>query len=602
MQPTPDVGGQPSRRYLVATLIAAMTMCVGSESMASPRGDTQAWKATRTQAYTPADARFDGYAEDKENVSVVVSLKLRNKETLDNYTRDLFRPRSLVFHRFLDRKQSTATFAPTQEQAQEVADYLTRQGFTNVHIAENRLLVTADGNVGVARKAFRTTIARFTRNGVAGIANDSDVQVPEALPQVDQVLGLDTVNPIHTHSLDGGSLQPAYTVTSSGGHGYRPHEFATVYHAGSTPAATDTTVAIVGWGDMTNSVSDLKRYQSDEGFTATPTSVVNTSGRSTNDDTGQGEWAMDAQAIAGISGGVKKLIFYTSGGNASYNFLTGRYSPTGNTNAGLLKAINRAVSDNEAKVVSMSWGASECGSTSPGFANAAFQLGVAQGQTFVASSGDNGAYPCAIPGQALQNGAYGDKTRPSVGYPASSPYVVGVGGTTLDTTVADVYTSESTWPYSGGGTSAVEARPSWQTGSGSHRQVPDVAFDADWDKSPVRYYLTRSNSSGVGTSTYYYNGGTSLAAPLFAGAWARLQTANGNRLGFAAPAIYAYASSQDERLPLQDVSTGSNGEYSATVGWDSATGWGSFDIEAVKTFIANTPGFIDASNTLTSNP
>ncbi|KAF1006192.1 MAG: Pseudomonalisin [Luteibacter sp.] len=601
MQRISIANGRPRRRYLVATLVAAMTMGAASESMASD-GGAQAWKATRTQAYTSADARFDGYAEDKENVSVVVSLKLRNKEALDNYTRDLFRPRSLVFHRFLDKKQSAATFAPTQEQAQEVADYLAKQGFTNVHISENRLLVTADGNVGVARKAFRTTIARFSRNGVAGIANDSDVQVPESLPQVDQVLGLDTVNPIHTHSLDGGSLKPAYTVLTNGGHGYRPHEFATVYHAGSTPAATDTTVAVIGWGDMANSANDLKRYQQDEGFTVTPTSVVNTSGRTTNDDTGQGEWSMDAQAIAGVSGGPKKLIFYTSGGNASYNFLTGRYNPTGNSNAALLKAINRAVSDNEAKVIDMSWGASECGTTSPGFANSAFQLGVAQGQTFVASSGDNGAYPCVIKGQGLANGAYGDRTRPSVGYPASSPYVVGVGGTTLNTSVANVYTSESSWPYSGGGTSGAESRPSWQTGSGAYRQVPDVAFDADWDKSPVRYYLTSSTTSGVNNSGYYYNGGTSLAAPLFAGIWARLQTANGNRLGFAAPAIYAYASSQDERLPLQDITTGNNGKYDATAGWDSATGWGSFDIEAVKTFIANTPGFIDASNALTSNP
>jgi subtilase family serine protease len=250
------------------------------------------------------------------------------------------------------------------------------------------------------------------------------------------------------------------------------------------------------------------------------------------------------------------------------------------------------VSDNAAKVLNMSWGAPECGSTSQGFADAVFQLGVVQGQTFVSSSGDNGAYPC----EASKNGVYGDKSLLSAEYPSSSPYVVAVGGTSLVTSSSNAYVSESAWPYSGGGISSSESTPAWQPASFTHRHVPDLAFDADWTSSPVLFYLTASATSGVAQDGYYLNGGTSLSAPLFVGAWARLESSAANGIGFAAPAIYAYASSTSNPLPLHDVVTGSNGGYSAVKGWDAATGWGSFDIQAVSEFIARTPGFIDASH------
>lgn len=558
------------RRLLAASLILALSVPFAASAADS---STQAWASTRTEAFQSGAAQFQGYAEDGQTVSIAVSLKVRDPDALNNYTHELFRPNSLVYHRFLTKEQSEATFSPTAEQAEAVAAYLKKQGFTNVEIAPNRLVVTADGDVGKARSAFRTTIARFNVQGVNGIANDSAVQVPAELSQIDQVVGLDTTQKMQTYSLPAAQLKPAYVTTSSGGHGYYPQEFATVYHAGTVARASNTAAAVIGWGSMTNAQADLAHFISDKGLPAVPSSIVATA--SSSDDSGQVEWAMDAQAITGVSGGVKSLTFYTSGTNS---------------NSAILKALNRAVSDNTAKVLNMSWGAAECGSTTKGFADSVFQLGVSQGQTFVASSGDNGSYPC----NASANGAYGSKTILSVSYPASSPYVAAVGGTTLNTDTSDNYVSETSWPYSGGGTSTAEATPSWQTGA--HRQVPDLAFDADWDKSPIIFYLTKSSTSGVGTSGYYANGGTSLAAPLFSGSWARLESANANAIGFAPPAIYAYAKSTTTPLPLHDVASGTNGGYSATKGYDLATGWGSFDIQAVANFITANPGFINASN------
>ncbi len=590
-----NAGNGVSRVLTRGRLAGALALMIGMQGAIASgpaySADATTWSATRTFAPYTANAKFNGYAADQEPVSITVTLKLRNQDVLDSYINELFRPGSPSYHQFLSSQDSTALFAPTQQQAQAVADYLGQQGFTHVQIAANRLLITADGTVGAARSAFRTSIGHFSRNGRDGIANTTDVQIPSALSaQVDQVLGFNTIHQAHVFSLPSSQIKPAYTVVSVTGnsqaHAYYPQEFATVYHAGTTTAATSTTVAILGWGSMTNAQTDLSKFESGQGITAVPTAIESTVTKSSTDDSGQGEWGMDAQAIVGISGGVQKLIFYTDGG--TYSSRTGS---SGASNSGLLQVINKAVSDNTARVINMSWGLPECDGA-PGFADSAFQLGVTQGQTFSAATGDNGSYPCPNGSTAPQNGSYGSTTTLSVNYPASSPYVVAAGGTTLNTTSADAYTSEASWPYSGGGVSSSEARPSWQSSSYAHRSVPDVAFDADWTNSPIIVYFTASSTSGIPQSGYYTNGGTSLASPLFVGAWARLESANGNGLGFAAPALYAYSS----QFPFHDVTTGNNGYYSASTGRDNATGWGSFDIQSAATFISATPGFNTATH------
>jgi len=586
-----NYGNGALRSFTRGRLVVALALAIGLPGLAlaapAQSAVAAAWATTSTHVLDTADATFNGYAADQEPVSITVALKLRNKDVLESYTKALFRP-GPSFHQFLSSQESTANFSPTAQQAQAVADYLTKQGFTNVQIAPNRLLVTADGTVGNARNAFRTSIGHFTHNGHSGIVNTSAVQVPAALSeQVDQVLGLQTLHQARTFSLVPSELRPAYTVLSSGAHGYYPQEFATVYHAGTTPTASKTTVAVIGWGSMTNAAADVQKLITDQKLAAVPTSIVSTVTKTSTDDNGQGEWALDGQAIVGISGGVKSLIFYTDGG--TYSSSTGS---SGASNASILTVINKAVSDNTAKVINLSFGLAECYGGA-GYDDSAFQLGVTQGQTFSAASGDNGSYPCAnTNGTQPANGSYSNKKTLSVNYPASSPYVVSVGGTTLSTSTTDVYTSETSWAYSGGGISTSEATPSWQPSTYKFREVPDVAFDADWTNTPIVYYLTKSSTSGVSTSGYYGNGGTSLASPLFVGAWARLESANNNGLGLAAPALYAYSST----FPFHDVTTGNNGGYTAAKGRDNATGWGSFDIQAASTFITATPGFVTATN------
>jgi pseudomonalisin/xanthomonalisin len=161
--------------------------------------------------------------------------------------------------------------------------------------------------------------------------------------------------------------------------------------------------------------------------------------------------------------------------------------------------------------------------------------------------------------------------------------VISVGGTLLNTS-GSTWVSESVWACTtasscqqsanggaGGGPSLTEAAPSWQINSGvlgssTKRGTPDISFDAD----PASGALVIVNGSNQ------HIGGTSLAAPIFTGFWARVQSMNGNALPFPAAAIYQKAASTPGMF--HDITAGSNGGYSAKAGWDYASGYGSLNM------------------------
>jgi pseudomonalisin/xanthomonalisin len=151
--------------------------------------------------------------------------------------------------------------------------------------------------------------------------------------------------------------------------------------------------------------------------------------------------------------------------------------------------------------------------------------------------------------------------------------VIAVGGTTL-TSANGVYQSETAWADGGGGPSVVEAQPYWQTGivPGTARGVPDVAFDGD-PNTGVTIVLNGA--------PYGLIGGTSLSSPIFAGLWARIQSSAGISLRFPADQIYQFSRTQ-RPLAFHDVTTGSNGGYTASAGWDFTTGFGSLNAANVR--------------------
>ncbi len=586
----------------VLIMMGAVSVVQAQSSLPMPTG----WIATGVVPSVPAKAKSLGSVSDETSVPITVALKLQNTAEMDRHLQEINRPGSPSYGQFLSSSDATAAYAPTKTQVKKITDYLARQGYRDITVAPNRLVITAVGTASATKRTFHTDLAEFEVDGVRGIINTQAVSIPaDWKDSVHAVLGLDTINRFRTLARTRNTGKNNTTGGPAGsGVVYKPEDFATVYHTGSITGASKTDVAIIGWGNMTNTVNDLEQLEKSWGWKRedyVPTQIVNLDPLKKPAGGDDSEWNMDAQAIVGLTGGVKSLTFYTA---------------SDSTNDKLLPIINRAVSDNKARVLNMSWGSNEP-EGGAGYFDDAFRLGVIQGQTFVASSGDSGSYPCKtpIPGNACpsdenSNGTYGDRNILAVSYPASSPYVVAVGGTTLSTSSNYAYVSETAWPFSGGGISQYETKPVWQNAVNAlkrlkYRSIPDVAFDADWENSPIQFYETKyqclireilsgdcskyaDSPSGIQLTT---NGGTSLAAPLFAGAWAVLESANNNKLGFAAPILYALAAQPGASSWLHDVVGGSNGGYQASPGWDYATGWGSFDIEALNRRLAiATPG------------
>ncbi len=269
--------------------------------------------------------------------------------------------------------------------------------------------------------------------------------------------------------------------------------------------------------------------------------------------------------------------------------------------AGLLAGLRLAVSDTD--VVSISWDLGEHFFTKAQAAemNSILLAAAADHVTVVASSGDTGGFSDA---QSFGSTLPSESTVKEVSLPASDPFVLAVGGTTLTANPATgAYIRETVWnttgsfaqpgSASGGGFSHLYARPSYQDGVpgiGAMRGVPDVAADADaQDGAPIVY--------AVGSTPFIAPAsGTEAAAPLWAGLMALADQYAHHDLGFVNPAIYRIARSSNYHQAFHDITTGNSdmtmpypagtAGYQATPGWDPATGWGSPDAQVLVPLLA----------------
>jgi subtilase family serine protease len=139
--------------------------------------------------------------------------------------------------------------------------------------------------------------------------------------------------------------------------------------------------------------------------------------------------------------------------------------------------------------------------------------------------------------------------------------------------------------------------------STGNRQVPDVSADAD-PATGYAVYCT-APASGCPTSGWIKVGGTSAAAPMWAGSTSLineyLQKQGKSRMGFANPVLYGLENAQQPYVPFHDVTSGTNLYYPATPGYDEASGWGSPDIYNIARDIANGGG-PTPTPTLTGTP
>ena len=543
------------RRTTLALAVAALCGAVPLAANAASPGLASVAQPTRL---ADGDAVMGGLPMTQP-VPVVIALKLRNRAALEA----LVNGNAL---RQIDGKpvqpMTAATFyadhAPTQKQAQAVADYLARMGYTNIAIAPNRMLVTADGTAETARRAFATTLAQVkTHDGRVAFANTDAVRIPAEIgDKVLSVLGLQTVHTMHTFARP---VQPRSGARTLAITGHNPVEFSSIYGGTGVPAATGINVGIITAGKLDAVYTDLAKFTTTNGLPAVATQQIDT-GAAGTDVSGTGEWDLDSQDIVGAAGGqVQKLVFFNAHSL---------------TNSDLTADINTAVAadTNNAsyltKIINVSLG--ECETSAQGDGSAAaqdqlFLVATGQGQTFAISTGDSGADEC------------GNHTN-TPSWPAASKYVVAVAGTLLDASTT-TWASESVWTDSGGSASTFEPQPSWQTPfipattPTTRRVVADIAFDGD-PNSGAKIYVN-------GALAQY--GGTSLSAPIFAGLWARVLQAHGQGFGFAAPILYALPASD-----FHDITSGKNtgGEhgsigYSALAGFDFASGRGSFNVASV---------------------
>lgn len=357
-------------------------------------------------------------------------------------------------------------------------------------------------------------------------------------------LGYAVPSLLRAQAFDGASA-----MATSGPTGYSPAQIRHAYgfdavSFGAVAAdGAGTTIAIVDAYDNPNIAKDLQQFDLQFGLPDPVFRKVNQTGGATMPAANAGwasEIALDVEWAHAIAPGASILLVEANSSSFS----------------DLLAAVNYARNQPGVVAVSMSWGGGEfSGETTydSTFTTPSGHAGVA----FFASSGDTGA---------------------PVSYPAASPNVVSVGGTSLYVS-SGTYASESGWSGSGGGISAFEPQPSYQSGfvvqSSTRRGNPDVAYDSD----PNTGFPVYDSYNNTGTAKWSQFGGTSAAAPQWA-ALAAIADQGRALAGLGAldgrteflPALYKLAA-----VDFHDVVTGtSTGSpaYSAAAGYDLVTGRG----------------------------
>ena len=538
----------------------ALAVAVGSGVLLSPAAHASgSWVSTATQA-TPLPSNSGAVATDpSQQLHIVVGLQPRNKAQLDALVLAVSTPGDPQFGATITPDQFLADYAPSAADTQAVVSYLTSQGFSNIEVSGNNLTVSAYGSAASVEGAFNTSLVSFLSNGRNVFINTAPAQVPSTLGGiVSAVVGLqDLIEMTVPLQLASTPQDPLTTPPYSG------PQYQIAYDAGATPTGGKTAIGIVTEGDITQVPKDLRSYEQEFNLPQVPYEVVPV-GMQTSDTAGLDEWDLDSQSSSGIAQALKEIVFYNAGSLAD---------------ADLTQAFQKIVSDNQVKAVNMSFGGCETLEYLSGamlLDDIAFEQGAAQGITFFASSGDGGA-SCQLIANAGE-----PVVLSAVEYPASSTYVVGVGGTSLLTNADYSYNNEIAWVSGGGGSSQWELPGAWTSGVipaantlGGMRAVPDIAMVGDPNIGGADVVV---NGSDIGV------GGTSLSSPLALGSWARMESAHGNGLGFAAPILYKTFGQPfgTAAMNFHDIIVGDNYLYPATPGWDFTTGLGTFDIAAVN--------------------
>jgi subtilase family serine protease len=508
-----------------------------------------------------------------QHMRLVLVLPLRNQAALDQFLKELYDPASPSYRQYLTVEEFTTMFGPTQQDYDAVLRWAEANGFTVVGTSRNRMNVDVTGAVAAIETAFHVNMGVYQHP-----TENRTFYAPDREPAVDLPFPLWHIAGLDNYSIPRPLLvRKNPNVTSNATTGSCPSasfcgsDMRAAYYEGTALTGSGQSVGLLEYAGT--DLADLETYYANAGQTNNvPITLLSTDGTSTSceapdcDDT---EQTIDMTQALGMAPGLSGLVMYV-----------------GSTDTAMFNAMATASPLNAQLSSSWTWTPAD-----PSTDNPYFQEFAAQGQNLFQAAGDSGAW-----------------TSSSETYPSDSAYLTSVGGTDLETSAAGgPWSSETVWVDGGGGVSPDKfAIPFWQTTtasgcsacSNSFRNGPDVAANANFT-----FYVCADQT----TCTANDYGGTSFAAPMWAGYLALVNqyaVAHGKpTLGFINPALYDIGLSSSYDTDFHDITSGSNG-YSATTGYDLATGWGSPNGSGLIAGLLgtiNTPGFgLTASPTTVS--
>jgi len=530
------------------------------------------------------------------------------------------------FMHFLSADEWNARFSPSPQDEQAVVDWAQSQGLTVSQRFANRLLVDVEAPVSAIEAALGVKINSYTIGGASYYSNDRNPRVPASLGNIVHSVGglnnIQTMKPGNHGFAEPAfpvySPGPAYAVGESGSHDGDRTKLAGA-KPGFTNGIYDPTDMYSSQAYDTNALDALGHccnpLSSSSNPKETSIAIVSVGSQSGNDIAGfhtqypylayyYQEFYIDGTPVCCDPEGTLDLEWSTamansfgSAGNTAKVYMYDGANANGST---FTNAYNQALSDGFARVFSTSWGGAEFdGISQPDMDidHGIFNSMIGQGWTLVSISGDWGA--------TSWDGAC--TNFDAVTYPGSDPNMLSAGGSSLELSQGPIFIQETAWTGgadgcatndggTGGGSSAYYAAPAYmELPSGTLRQVPDIALNADWLYHPQNYYF---NGSLTGT------GGTSIVAPEVAGFFAQANAymlyvgaftggcssnepcapvGNGNLYLYVLGLYPSYA----PHYPFYDITSGCNNNditladhlsyYCAVAGRDLATGWGSFN-------------------------
>jgi subtilase family serine protease len=544
---------------LVRVVVLLSLVCIVCQAQPQASLTRHVREATRN-----GEARMIGRLSPTQTMRLVLVLPLRNQPALEAFLSELYDPASPSYRHYLTVEEFTAQYGPTQEDYDAVIRFAEANGLSVVGSSRNRLNLDVEGSIPQIERALHITMGLYmhpTENR-AFFAPDREPTVDLPFP-LWHIAGLDSFSAPHPAGLHHRNLssQPSATTGSGPSASFLGSDMRAAYYGATALTGAGQSLGLLEY--YGTDLADLNTYFSNIGQTNhVPVKLLSVDGTSTScvypacDDT---EQTLDMTQALGMAPGLASLVVYV-----------------GSSDAAIFNAMATASPLNAQLSSSWTWTPAD-----PGVDNPYFQEFAAQGQNLFQASGDSGAW----------------NSSSSI-YPADDVYLTSVGGTSLTTSSAGgPWKSESTWVDGGGGVSPDRyAIPSWQSAAANGcsscsktlRNGPDVSANADFT-----FYVCADQSAC--TANYY--GGTSFAAPMWAGylALANQQSvANGNKtVGFINPSLYSIGAGSSYNSDFHDILSGSNG-FSATNGYDLATGWGSPNGTGLITALAgssSTPGF-----------